>query len=296
MQIIVNQGANVPAKAIAHYGIAVAPNHIVVDGAEHSTDEEMPFATLDEWVSTAREFPYVVGTSAHAFVQQLADLAKVDPEILVITASRSLIQTYQAATAAARTMQSRAAYANVKIAVVDSGLVDVGVSMLAVVAGEAKLAGLSLRKTVTLVEMLAARARFSGTVKTLDNLVRGGRAGFLRAWLADFLEIKPILSIVNGELKSTGKIKKSQNPLRAIAEDLTVVGAGKRVWAAVAHGDAEDRGQEMLLELRRAFDVTYAYVTPLNPSVYLHAGRGSVFAAVFPIDNLPWELPAPPEF
>ena len=296
MQIIVNQGANVPAAAVERYGIAIAPNHIVVDGAEHSTDEEMPFARLDQWVSTAREFPYVVGTSAHAFVQQLTELAKNDSEILVITASRNLIQTYQAATAAARTMQSRPAYSNLKIAVVDSGLVDVGVSMLTVAAGEAKLAGLPLRKTVTLVEMLAARARFSGTVKTLDNLVRGGRAGFLRAWLADFLEIKPILSIVNGELKSTGKIRKSDNPFRAIAEDLAVVGAKKRVWAAVAHGAAPDRGTDMLRELKSAFDVEYAYVIPLNPSVYLHTGPGSVFAAVFPIDNLPWELTTPPQF
>ena len=285
-----------PAEAVKRYGIAISPNHIVVDGVEHSTAEDIDPATLDGWVRTASEFPYVVGTSAHAFVQQLTDLAKDDGEILVITASRNLIQTYQAATAAARTMQSRPAYANVKIAVVDSGLVDVGVSMLTVAAGEAKLAGLSLRKTVTLVEMLAARGRFSGTVKTLDNLVRGGRAGFLRAWLADFLEIKPILSIVNGELKSTGKIRKSDNPFQAIAEDLAVVGANKRVWAAIAHGAAPDRAADLLRALKSTFDVAYSYVIPLNPSVYLHTGPGSVFAAVFPIDNLPWELTTPPPF
>ena len=48
--------------------------------------------------------------------------------------------------------------------------------------------------------------------------------------------------------------------------------------------------------LRSTFDVAYTYTIPLNPSVYLHAGRGSVFAAVFTTDNLPWELPEPPAF
>ncbi|HEX7662959.1 MAG TPA: hypothetical protein VF407_00535, partial [Polyangiaceae bacterium] len=63
MQIVTNPGSNVPPKAVAHYGIVLSPQHIVVDGKAHDTREPITLAQIDGWVRTAREFPHVVGTA-----------------------------------------------------------------------------------------------------------------------------------------------------------------------------------------------------------------------------------------
>ncbi|MGH7283714.1 MAG: DegV family protein [Polyangiaceae bacterium] len=293
MQIVINKGANMPANAARHYGIALAPSHILVDGKEYDAGSRITHEQLDSWVKTARDFPYVVGTTAHEFVQVFTEAAKTENEILVVTASKKLIQTYQAATAAARTMKERSAYASIKISIVDSGVMDLPASLLTMVAGEARLAGLPLRTTAGILETLATRTAFCGYVDTLDNLVRGGRAGFLRAWIADFLDIKPILGIHDGELRSTGKIRGSGDFVRAMTEQLATAGERRRVWACIAHGSALDRAEELADSIRRTFDVAYLLVMEQNPSVYLHAGRGSVIASVFPIDDLSWEPPTP---
>ena len=38
MRIVINQGANMPPAAAEHYGIALAPSHILVDGKEYELD------------------------------------------------------------------------------------------------------------------------------------------------------------------------------------------------------------------------------------------------------------------
>ncbi len=282
-----------PASAAEQYDIALAPSHILVDGKEYDAGDRITHEQLDVWVKTARDFPYVVGTTAHEFVHVFTEAAKTDAEILVVTASKKLIQTYQAATAAARTMKERSAYASLKISVVDSGVMDLPTSLLTMVAGEASLAGLPMRTTAGILETLATRTSFCGYVETLDNLVQGGRAGFLRAWVADFLDIKPILGIRDGELRSTGKIRGNRDFARAMTDQLATAGQGRRVWACIAHGSAPDRAEELAESIRRTFDVAYLLVMEQNPSVYLHAGRGSIIASVFPIDGLSWEPTTP---
>jgi DegV family protein with EDD domain len=295
MQIVINQGANLPDRAIAHYPIVVAPAHIVVDGKEHNPDD-VSHANLDSWVKSAREFPHLVGTSAQEFAHLFTDLAHDDSEIVVVAASRKLIGTYAAASSAARTVQERAAYAQLKIAVVDSMLVDIGPGMLALAAGEMKLAGLPMRKMVSVLESMALRARFCSTVATLDNLVRGGRASFLRAWVANFLDIKPLLGMENGEVSNAGKIKGNADRAEAMAVQLAKVDAGKRVWVGIAHGSDLTTAHALRRSLEKKFDVAYSMTIPVNPTAYLHAGRGSIFAVVIPIDTLGWELTTPPDF
>ncbi|HEX7662958.1 MAG TPA: DegV family protein [Polyangiaceae bacterium] len=296
MRIVINHGSNVPDAAVEHYGISVVPATILVDGKAYDTRHEVSHDQLDRWVKEAKEFPHVVGTAAHEFMQAYTEAARTDPEILVVTASPKIVHTFQAASTAARTLQERSQYAHVKISIVDSGLVDIGVGMMAIFAAEAARAELSLRKTAGLVEMLAQRSRWVGHVTTLDNLVRGGRAGFLRAWLADVLEIKPILGFQNGEIKSLGKVRRKDDAIQAITDELAKNGDGCKVWVAIAHGSAPDRAKELLASIEKRFDVAYALTTPLHSTTYLHLARGSVFAALFPIDRLPWDPPTPPPF
>jgi DegV family protein with EDD domain len=296
MRIVINQGANLPDRAIAHYPIIVAPAHIVVDGESHDPAEGISHDTLDNWVKNAREFPHLVGTTAQEFAHMFSEIAPDDSEIVVVAASRKVIGTYAAASSAARTLHDRAAYSALKVAVVDSMLVDIGPGMLALAAGEAMRAKIPMRKTVSMLETMASRARFCSTVATLDNLVRGGRASFLRAWVANFLDIKPLLGMENGEVSNAGKIRGNADRAEAMTNELAKVGTGKKVWVGIAHGSDLTTAHALRRALEKKFDVVYSLTIPLNPTAYLHAGRGSVFAVVFPIDNLAWEPTTPPDF
>lgn len=295
MRIVTNPGSNLSASAIARYGIKLAPQRIVVDGVEHDTRQPLSFAEVDRWVATAREHPYVIGTSAQEMSRLFQEVAREDPEVLAIMTSRKIIQSYAAATAAARTVRSSSAFAEASIAVVDTGVTDVGAGLFAILAGEAARAGLGVRRTAELLEGVAADVRFAFIPQTLDWLVKGGRASFLRAWLANVLGVLPLIGFDRGELKSFAKVPAKRDPAAALAEYLGRERGRRRVWLAVVHGNAPDLARGAVAAITKEVDAAYVLVRPLASSIYLHMGPGMVGACVLPIDRLPWTPTTPPD-
>ena len=212
MRLLTNPGSNLSPEVIARYEVSVTPQKIVVDGVEHDTRDGVDFATIDTWVRTAREHPYVLGTSAAQFAGFFRDLAKEDREILAVMTSRKIIQSHDAAVAAARTLKTQAAFADLDVAVADTGSTDVGAGLAVILAGEARAAGLSLADTADLLEAYRRESRTAFTVESLEFLVKGGRATTLRAFLANLLKVRPLIGFEDGELKAMGKMPASSDP------------------------------------------------------------------------------------
>ena len=60
------------------------------------------------------------------------------------------------------------------------------------------------------------------TVKTLDNMVKGGRASFLKAWLGNVLGQRPLISFVDGALKAVDRYSTRDERCEVIAEALDI--------------------------------------------------------------------------
>jgi DegV family protein with EDD domain len=295
VRIITNPGSNLTARAIGHYGIEIGPQRIIVDGAEHDTRGGIPFAEVDDWVKTAKEFPHVVGTTANELGQIFTKVGRTDPEMICVTSSKKIIQSHAAGLAAARVLSDHPTHKNLRIAVVDSTTTDVGAGLIAIAAGEAAKANVPLKTAVESLEAMSNRARLAFTVATLENLKKSGRASFLRAFVANFFDIKPLIGIVDGELQSIGKVSGKADATQAIVDDVKTTARGP-VWVGVSHGEAPEKAEKLIARLRNELDVAYAYVRPLSSSIYLYAGRGSIMGLVIPIDGLPWTPPTPPDF
>lgn len=296
MRIVTNPGSNLAQSALDHYAIEIAPQRIMVDGTEHDTRPGIPLDIVDRWIHAAKEFPHVVGTTANEFGQLFTALGRTDPQMLAVMTSRKVIQSHGAALAAARVLAEHPTHKSLRIAVVDSTTTDVGAGLIALAAGEAAKAGLPLTEAVEALTRMANGTRLALTVATLDNLVKSGRAGFLRAFAANFFDMKPIIGFVEGELKTIGKVSGKADTTLALAKDLATIGAGRKVWLGVAHGNAPEKAARLVEQVKRELDVVYTYVRPLSSSIYLYTGPGSVCGVVTPIDDLPWAPPSPPDF
>ena len=64
MRILTNAGANLSAELSAHYDIQLTSTIIVVDGTNHDCRSDISLEQVDDWVATADEHPYALGTSA----------------------------------------------------------------------------------------------------------------------------------------------------------------------------------------------------------------------------------------
>ncbi|MEO8800086.1 MAG: DegV family protein [Polyangiaceae bacterium] len=293
MRIVTNPGSNLSDAEISRYGITITPQHLVVDGVEHDTRKRLPTFIVDDWVARSAAFPHLVGTTASEFAQSFATLGRSDREILSVTTSRKVIQTYAASCTAAKTLRQSVEWEHLKIVTLDSGFTDIAAGLLVVAAAELGRRGMALEEVAAALETLSAIGRMAIVPDRMDNLVKGGRASAFRGFLANIFEVKPLLGLRDGELRLLRSVRRGEDRLALMVDELAMVGAGRRVWIAIGHGNDPARAEQLLKLFETRFDVAYSVVRPLCTATYLHAGAGAVFACVLPIDSLPFALPTP---
>ena len=73
---------------------------------------------------------------------------------------------------------------------------------------------------------------------------------------------------------------------------------GKPRWPSLMSFRVASRAShhavKVTAELRRRFDVAFAWNRELSPSIYLHSGPGSVGVTAMPLDVLPFTPATPP--
>ena len=116
------------------------------------------------------------------------------------------------------------------------------------------------------------------TVDTLEFLARGGRIGRARAFAGQVLNVKPILSIQEGEVVPLKRVRGNQKAfmefVRAFREG-SPEGPGLRV--GIAHADAPDRAEALAEMVRRERpEAEIEITTTLGAVIGTHAGPGTV--------------------
>lgn len=294
MRIITNPGSNLSQAAIERYGIQVMPQQIVVDKQSFDTRSGITHAIIDEWVKTAKEHPHVVGTTAAEFMSAFRAAAKTDKELLAIMTSRKVIGSHDAAVVAAKALREQPAMIDIRVEVVDTGLTDLAAGLACILAGTAHEAGMPLDAIVTMLAAFRQHATLGFSVGTFDYLVKGGRASAVRAFVGQLLGVRPLVSMVEGEVAVVEKLSSRSDPAVDLANWIEKRhGAGRRLWAGIFHGGVPLQVKNLARELRRRFDVAFLCTRELSPSIYLHAGPGALGVTVVPLDVLSFAPESP---
>lgn len=296
VRLVTNPGSNLAPTMVERYRVHLTPQQIVVGGADHDTREPIELATVDRWVEGAKEHPHVVGSTAAEHVQLFRTLLAEEGPILVLTTSKKVIQTYEAARSARRSIHQLVSRDAV-IRIVDCGATDFGVGLAVVLAGEALAAGRSVDEVVNLLERYAEHARMLWTLETLDYSVKSGRVTGIRAFLANILRVRPMVGFVDGEAKMVGRVKVRDDSGEALLDELEKsVPAGSRIALAVVHGDVLSAANDLVRAAQSRFDAAFTILRPLSPAVYLYSGKGTLAAIAVALDALPFAPPSPPAF
>lgn len=298
LQIVTNPGSNLSPGIVARYGIHLTPQRIVVDGEYHDTRGPIPLKTVDTWVANARRHPQTVGTTAAEFTSFFQEIARDGEAILAVLTSRRIIGSFDAAVASVEVMKPTLDKRGIHISLFDSTYTEMATGLLTVLAAEAAKAGQSLPAILELLEVARQRIALFATIQTLDNLVKGGRASVMKAWLADFLHVRPVIGMVDGIVQGVDRMKSHADPTLVLIDQLKKkVPPGQRVWAGIAHSDATEAAAAVLADrLRSTYKVEFLMSAPVTPAIYLHLGPGSLYTTVMPVGTLPWQprlMPAP---
>ena len=151
-----------------------------------------------------------------AFAGEYEKARQAGEAAVVITLTAKLSGTYQSAMIAA------AEYEN--IYVVDSGTVAIGGGILVEYALKLLQAGLEAREIAEKLEEAKNRIVIVALVDTLEYLKKGGRISKTVAFAGTILNIKPVLSVIEGEICMLGKARGSKMGNNLLVEEIGKAG------------------------------------------------------------------------
>ncbi len=160
--------------------------------------------------------PATSQASPDAFSEEFEAAKRAGEAAVVITLSGKLSGTYQSAVIAA------AAYDDVYV--VDSGSAAVGSGILTEMAFRMRDAGMTAREIAEKLDEEKKNIVIVALVDTLEYLKRGGRISKTLAFAGAMLNIKPVISVVDGEIRLLGKARGSKMGNNLLVQEIEKAG------------------------------------------------------------------------
>lgn len=204
------------------------------------------------------------------FVSAYQELAAYE-RIYSLHVSAKVSGTFQSAELAAQEIGD-------KVRVVDTETASLAIAMLSHAIQRRLARGATDDEISSLIERFRDSSQVLFTVETLEYLQRGGRIGKAQAIAGGLLNLRPVLSVEDGEVVAVARVRGKQ---KAIAEferrfvEATTDGPGLRI--AIAHAEAEEwvgTLSELVWRVRPGAEIEFT--STLGAVVGTHAGPGAV--------------------
>ena len=221
--------------------------------------------------------PSTSQASPAAFAEQYDQAAAADEEVVVITISSKLSGTYQSAMIAAAGRSS--------VYIVDSENASVGCGILVGLALRYLRDGMTASAIAEKLQEDKKKIVVIALLDTLEYLKRGGRISKAAAFAGGLLNIKPVISIADGEIQLLGKARGSKMGNNLLAQQIQKVG-GIDFTKPVLLGYT---GLSDVLLQKYIEDSSYLWSASLDAVRYVsigsvigaHAGPGAIAVAFF---------------
>ena len=200
IKIVIDSAADIAEKEAKELGIEMVP--LVINfGVDEYYDgvDLLPIDFYDK-LRTSKVLPKTSQVSPFRFEEVFQNLVDNGDEVLVITISSKLSGTYRSAVSAAQKFTG-------KVKVVDSLSAAIGEWLLCQEALKMIDNGYNLEQIYERLNNLKENIVIMAVLDTLTYLKKGGRISATVALVGGVLNIKPIVSLIDGEVKMIGKTR-----------------------------------------------------------------------------------------
>ncbi len=262
--MVTDSTADVPPEWIERYGISVVPLTVLFGQEAFRDRVDLSDAEFFARLQTADQLPTTSAPSPGAFAELYERLSTECEGIISIHIGRTLSGTTEAARLGAASLPG------FPVHVIDSGSVTMTVGFLAQVAAEAP----DLAQALLRVRERLGRQKVLALLDTLRYIELGGRVSRAQAMLGTMLDLKPILALQQGEIKSVDRVrtrgKALKRLLQLLQQDLPI----ERL--AVMHAQAPADAERLRDELAGELKPVEAVIGQIGCVLGTHTGPGAL--------------------
>ena len=278
VKLVVDSACDLEKAEADARGIALMPLLIRFGEDEYEDGVTLSHREFFEKLIETSELPKTSQINEYRFEEAFEYLTADGSEVVCITISSKLSGTYSSAVKAAKKFESR-------VYVVDSLNACIGERILVDYADRLVKAGESAKEIVKKLEESKGKIHLLAVLDTLQYLRKGGRISSVTALAGEMLSIKPVISVVKGEVKLVGKAlgsKKGNNLLNRLVDECG--GIDFSMPYTLGYSGLSD---EFLLKYMRDSEHLYKEHTDHVPyyligsAIGTHVGPGAIAVAFF---------------
>ncbi|MBM3137214.1 MAG: DegV family protein [Chloroflexi bacterium] len=276
VRIISDTLSSIPVKEAKQLKLPFLPQIVIFGEESYMDDSEIDSETFLERLKKSTVLPKTAAPYPHLYQPILEELVKTGDEILIICPTSKMSGTFS------RAMVAVQEFPDAKITVLDTPLLGAGLGTLVRSALKWAEDGLDAAKISEKVLEFANRNRTYFLVDTLEYLQKGGRIGAAKALVGSLLQVKPILSVENGEVKAVDSQRTRKKALIRFVEMVTSdCPNSDTAYLNVQHGGAFEEANTLAAELYEKIGIMNIPITNLPPAILVHGGPGVLGVSFF---------------
>lgn len=274
VNIVTDSTCDVPQQLVRELGITVVPEYlrfgqkVYRDGIDISQDE------FYRKLQSNLVYPSTSQPPPQDFFNVYQELIKASDGVLSIHIYSKLSGTYESALVAAKKLMPEGS----QIEVVDSLSVTMGLGLVVIEAARMAQSGMSLSELLEKTKLVVHDIYLLGFFDTLKYLALGGRIGKARAMLGSILDVKPILTVKDGEMMPVSQVR---NRARASDRLFEFVSKATNIKdLSVIYSTTPDEAQILAERLGNIFPKEKTIISQLSSALGVHGGPGVLFVAM----------------
>ncbi len=217
IKIIVDSASDISKKQAEEMGVIMLPMVIRIGDEEFYDGIDLLPKQFYEKLVESDELPKTSQITPYRFEEVFEKHTENGDVLIVITISSKLSGTYEAARKTAEKF-------NGKVFVIDSLNACIGERLLCEYAVRLAKKGLSVEEIVSELELKKKKLKVMGVLGTLEYLKKSGRISSVVAFAGELISLKPVVSVIDGEIKLVGKAvgsRKGNNLLNKLVQSTT---------------------------------------------------------------------------
>ncbi|MCI5992522.1 MAG: DegV family protein [Clostridiales bacterium] len=278
IKLIIDSASDIPVSYAKEHGMTYLPLPVTIGEKQYLSGVDITPQAFYEILIESDCLPVTSQVSPFAFEQAFRTAIEQGDTPVAITLSSKLSGTYQSACIAAANFGGQAF-------VVDSMNVSLGQAILVYYAERLIAQGISAPALVSELDRAKQKIKVVALLDTLEYLKKGGRISAATAVVGGILSIKPVVSVVNGEVQLIGKArgsKQGNNLLNEMVANSHGVDFSMPLTLAFS-GLSDALLQKYIADSHQLWEgrVSNLPVLTIGATIGTHAGPGAIGVAFF---------------
>jgi len=272
VKIVTDSTADLPDKLVEELDITVVPVYLRFGDEVFRDRIDISEDDFYNRLSHDPVHPSTTQPTPQDFTSVYDKLSGDSNGIVSIHLTSKLSGTYNSAVQGEKTAKKEC-----PIEIIDTQTVSIAFGLIVVHAAKMAKSGMSMKQIVDSTLKIIPDVHVFILFDTLKYLAKGGRIGKAKALLGSVLNIKPMLTIRDGELVPIGKVRTRSQGIDRLMD--YVKNAKEIQDLAIMHSTTPDEAQSLIERASSLFSDNNILLARLGPALGVHGGPGVIAVA-----------------